>query len=664
MPEEVFSGSATRLLLLLARRLLGPGAMAEMCRRAGETRSPRALLEPDTWSSYEQFRRLAEVIAAATGGPQTLRYAAEDMWATRSTGVTEAIRQLGSVDAMFENVARFKDTYDRSTDHRVERLGEGDWVFEQRARPPFQPFPEHCAFCAGMLRQVTTTFDLLPAEVVEETCQLDGAPACRFRVRWDPSSRATNEGSVQSRSGLLTARLTAIEETIGDLVSGGTADEMLARVVDAVARAVLAEGFVLAARGHDHERIVVTNGLAPAEAEACATRLEAGMPDPAWTVVEVASRQRSYGHLAAIRPIAAHDIVERRLLHAYANVAAAALDSAGALAAARREREVATALFDLSRSLAVIGTVPEVAQRLATAVPRVVDCDVVIVGVQDVGTSLVHVVATHGLDEETQRRLRAHAVVLDESFARREGFRLLTAGPDLSPQERRALGRAQAMAGVPLRAGGTILGWVLAYVTEGPERLIDVSGLADRLAGLAAVAATAMRNAQLVEQIRFHAEHDPLTGASNARLLETHFRAALLRARREAAHVGVLFVDLDGFKAINDTYGHAEGDGILIAVTERLRGVLRESDTIARVGGDEFVVLLPNVNDEGATVVAKIADALQAPFLIKGELVTVDASIGAATFPLDGDDVGELLHRADVRMYEAKLARQRNRSRT
>jgi hypothetical protein len=76
MAEAVFSGSTTRLLLLLARRLLGPGAMAEMCRRAGETRSPTALLDPGTWSSYEQFRRLAEVIAAATGGPQTLRYAA------------------------------------------------------------------------------------------------------------------------------------------------------------------------------------------------------------------------------------------------------------------------------------------------------------------------------------------------------------------------------------------------------------------------------------------------------------------------------------------------------------------------------------------------------------------------------------------------------------
>jgi diguanylate cyclase (GGDEF)-like protein len=567
------------------------------------------------------------------------------------------------VDVLFENVAAFKDVYDRTTDHRAERLGDGDWIFELRTVAPYQPFAEHCAFNVGMLRQVTTTFDLAPADVVEEACQLDGAPACRFHVRWDPSRKLTGDGSVQSRGGLLAARLTAIEETIGDLVSGGMPEEVLARIVDAVARAVLADGFVLAT-DDDHARIVVANGVSPVEAEACAQRLEAGTADAAWTVVEVASRLRSYGHLAALRPVASNDIIERRILHAYANVAAAALDSATALAAAHHEREVATALFDLSRSLAVIGTVPEVARRLAEAVPRVIDCDAVIVGVNDVGEDLVHVIASHGLEEATERRLGTHAVALDESFARREGFRLLTPGPDLSPLERRALGRAQAMAGVPLRSGGAILGWVLAYVTRGPERLLDAPGLDDRLTGLATVAATAMRNAQLVEQIRFHAEHDPLTGVSNARLLEAHFRAALLRARRESARVGVLFIDLDGFKSVNDTYGHAEGDGVLIAVTERLRGLLRESDTIARVGGDEFVVLLPQVTDEGTAVVAKIADALEAPFPILGGSVTIEASIGAAIYPDDGDDVSELLHRADVRMYQDKLARQRNRSAT
>jgi diguanylate cyclase (GGDEF)-like protein len=210
---------------------------------------------------------------------------------------------------------------------------------------------------------------------------------------------------------------------------------------------------------------------------------------------------------------------------------------------------------------------------------------------------------------------------------------------------------------VPLDAGGEVLGWVAVVVQDRPERLVDEPQLAERLRGMAGLAATAMRNARLVDQIRYQAEHDPLTGLANQRLLSLHANAAIERARRDVSRVGLLFLDLDDFKDVNDSQGHAEGDRLLQLVGERLRLALREGDTVARFGGDEFVVLLPSLTDDGSAVAAKITLALTDRFVVGGHDVRVTTSIGRAVFPEDGDDFGELLKQADIRMYQAKLAR-------
>ena len=160
------------------------------------------------------------------------------------------------------------------------------------------------------------------------------------------------------------------------------------------------------------------------------------------------------------------------------------------------------------------------------------------------------------------------------------------------------------------------------------------------------------------EQIEFHAYHDVLTQLPNRRLFTDRLMQNLTRARRFGNPVAVMFVDLDHFKGINDTMGHASGDELLLAMADRLRSCVREYDTVARVGGDEFTIALSELRqpEDALTVAQKIIDTVQAPLLISGVSVEISASIGIALFPADGNDPETLLRNADGAMYRAKDA--------
>ncbi len=158
------------------------------------------------------------------------------------------------------------------------------------------------------------------------------------------------------------------------------------------------------------------------------------------------------------------------------------------------------------------------------------------------------------------------------------------------------------------------------------------------------------------DEIQSLAYLDTLTGLPNRMLLRDRLNGALTRAQREACLVGVLFLDLDRFKPINDTLGHAVGDLLLKAVADRLRECVRGSDTVARLGGDEFVVVLMGMRRElDTTLVAQeILARLAQPFEIEGHDIRSSASIGIAIYPRDGRDAGTLLKHADMAMYAAK----------
>jgi len=164
---------------------------------------------------------------------------------------------------------------------------------------------------------------------------------------------------------------------------------------------------------------------------------------------------------------------------------------------------------------------------------------------------------------------------------------------------------------------------------------------------------------KLAEQhLEFLANFDPLTGLPNRRLFFDRIGQSLLNAKRQEHLVGLLYLDLDRFKEVNDSFGHAIGDLLLKEVAERLAQALRLSDSVARMGGDEFTVILTKiVEPEDAAIVARrIVDSLTKPFLLEGHPVSIGVSIGIGIYPLDGDDPDTLLKKSDTAMYRAKGA--------
>lgn len=158
------------------------------------------------------------------------------------------------------------------------------------------------------------------------------------------------------------------------------------------------------------------------------------------------------------------------------------------------------------------------------------------------------------------------------------------------------------------------------------------------------------------ERIRHLAHYDTLTNLPNRALFYDRLHQSLVLAKREDRRVALMFIDLDRFKAVNDELGHAVGDLLLQSVAQRIRGCIRETDTLARLAGDEFTVILPNVEQEqdAQAVAEKILAALSVPALLEGHEVAAGASIGIAVYPRDAEDADGLVKRADNAMYAAK----------
>lgn len=169
----------------------------------------------------------------------------------------------------------------------------------------------------------------------------------------------------------------------------------------------------------------------------------------------------------------------------------------------------------------------------------------------------------------------------------------------------------------------------------------------------------------LLDEAREHAKalesmalRDPLTGLANRRLLPERVWMAITHARRQKSQMAVVYLDLDGFKEVNDTLGHAAGDQLLKMVSTRLQGAVREEDTVARLGGDEFTIALWHVHGEhdASMVATKLIHALAEPYRIDEQTVTVTTSAGVSIYPVHAQDFDTLMRSADAALYRAKQA--------
>ena len=213
---------------------------------------------------------------------------------------------------------------------------------------------------------------------------------------------------------------------------------------------------------------------------------------------------------------------------------------------------------------------------------------------------------------------------------------------------------------VPILSNARLLGVLTLYLPFGhvydPDEEAFLSSAVNTLASIIEHRQLEERLNKAREQLDYWARHDKLTDLPNRMMFQECLSQDIMRARRHKEQLAVFFVDLDRFKQVNDTLGHKVGDLLLIEVGRRIKSLLRAVDTVARIGGDEFTVILPEISQEkDATMVAeKIVRALQSPIDIEGNACQIGSSIGISLFPLHGDNPDILMKRADDAMYAVK----------
>ncbi|MCZ2859066.1 sensor domain-containing diguanylate cyclase [Blastococcus sp. VKM Ac-2987] len=665
------SGATTGGLLRFVRARRGDEAVAEVIRRAGVAATPEELDDQSRWWTYED--RIA-LFAATTEVLDHPRAMFDVGAAVLQTGLAHSLvlllRAMGSPRQVFRQLPRAVQKFSTTSTMEILEAGPTGATIRYRLHDGYRHSRLDCDYTQGLLSTVPQIFTLPAAEITHDECQSDGHAACVYHLTWHRRSRLPwrRRAALAVDPELLALRgqLQILQSAATDLVASEDVDTALERIVSRAAEAVLAPAYLLAVHAPGGGPPLVHGAGLPVERlpELAAALLGEEDLGPGAVVVDIASARRRHGRLAALYRSgdpAMGD--EAAMLAAYAGHAAAALDLIIALEEARTEADRAGALLALSHELAAAADPAEVTELVAAALPRVVGCSRASLLLWDPGAGELRASSTAGMSEE-QAALLAGSVLRPEDTP--ELVRMLTDRTPLtlddatsSPGLRavlRGIGSAHVVA-VPLVAGTTFLGVATAGWQAGEAPASLVGDVQVRLRGVADQATTALQKARLLQTVRHQATHDALTGLPNRVLFLDRLTAAIAAADGRS-HVAVLFCDLDRFKQVNDTLGHAAGDELLRQVSARLLAAVRPGDVVGRLSGDEFAVVLPGLAEpsDADGLAARIVDRFRDPFRLEGADARIGTSVGVAVHPRDGSTAEQLLRTADAAMYRRKHA--------
>jgi diguanylate cyclase (GGDEF)-like protein len=673
-PPQELANALLGAILAHVRHVGGDDAVVRTLVEAGESRSAAEVEDPVGWSTYAQGLALFHAAAKVLDDPDVGRKAgAAVLHRYHGTETVTLLRSLGSPGELLKLYPAISAKQSTITRAEVLDVGDRHAVLQMTTIPPHTRDRLFCDYTRGAIAEFPVLFGMERAEVDEVECQARGDRRCLLRVTWDPTSslgRALDEEVADLRAQVraLTARYEALEAVAAELAGARDVDVVLETVIQRAGMAVRAPRYLLAVRlPNDRDWRVHAVGFDPAEARRAAQDVLAcasGHPhDPTspsndhTLVVDVASAHTTFGKLAAFSAPGLRFLpAERSLLAAYASHAAAALETAAALDEARERNETLSSLLALGTAVAEATTVREVARRIAESLPGIVaSCEAHVLLFDPEESVLARVASARtdiaGHRPAGSRRLR------DPRLATRL---VLTPGPTLVRSTSDPVLRAivdlcdlDAAVCTPIVSQGSLKG---VLVVPG-DRADDAAGR-ERLVGVASLAATALTSVELLDRARHQALHDPLTDLPNARLFEAHLDQAIAEAERSGNEVAVLFLDLDRFKAVNDTYGHHTGDDLLRAVATRLQGTICSHDTVARMGGDEFAIILRSAADLAAAeqIARAVVAAVHEPFALHDIVVKVDASVGVARTGPTPAGCASVVRRADAAMYAAKAA--------
>jgi diguanylate cyclase (GGDEF)-like protein len=671
--------SMTSVLLALVRDQRGDDAVTRLLARAGCQHDAYYLNNVDNWISLDEACALLEAGVQETGDALFARRVGERTVPHQAgTQVSAMLRSLGSPEAVLQAIVQSSAKFSTVTEMDAVEVGPGRVVVSARARPGFQRRPLHCDWATGLIAGTPMLFGLPPAEVTESECQARGGRQCLYTVSWDAELAAAAADPQQRITALeiqlaaASERLQSVYETASDLVSIEDLDTALHRIVERAANAVRAPSYVLAVRPDDRAELqVYSHGIDAAEAQALALAAsDGGVPRAGSTLVaDVTSSRRHYGRLIARNPSAdAFFPQEGELLGLYAKHAAAVLDIATALEEASERNAEVSSLLSLAHAVAQAGTSQEVGQRLADAVPQVVDCDRIGVWRWDAAERCIKFLAASGHTAEQEARLREFRVGpadtprLGEMIADQQPLFFEADTEDHFIAQMMVVFEMAALVVVPIVAHDVFLGMFTVVAGDRPQRLRPDGELLAQLTGVAALAAPAIQNGMLVDELGHKASHDALTGLLNRTGFRQRINRALTRVELKQGHFAVLFVDLDDFKQVNDIYGHEVGDQLLRQAAARLIALGRDSDEVARLGGDEFAVILSDISrdDQVRAAEGRAREAFVEPFLLDGVSIAIGASVGGAIWPHDGGTIKELIRYADAAMYRDKAEGRRS----